>query len=78
MFYVALFVRAWIEILMDNFVLKIIGVALFVRAWIEIGPETSSKLYGRVALFVRAWIEIKPLASAIDFNSGRSLRESVD
>ena len=55
---VALFTRAWIEILHFTVNPCCNCVALFTRAWIEM--STSLRGQGRtyVALFTRAWIEI--------------------
>ena len=55
---VALFTRAWIEISVNIFVVKVVYVALFTRAWIEIKFRANRAGGGAVALFTRAWIEI--------------------
>ena len=55
---VALFVSAWIEIVVQNVILKMLKVALFVSAWIEILLNSLFSLTTAVALFVSAWIEI--------------------
>ena len=55
---VALFTRAWIEILNRRIVKLVPLVALFTRAWIEINYFLHLHNIGQVALFTRAWIEI--------------------
>ena len=55
---VALFMRAWIEIISECFNLKTYSVALFMRAWIEIDGGAKFVKICFVALFMRAWIEI--------------------
>ena len=56
---VALFTRAWIEMLFTLAGLVLAGVALFTRAWIEMQIATQISNIGAVALFTRAWIEIQ-------------------
>ena len=56
---VALFTRAWIEIIKFGNKYRRNSVALFTRAWIEINSRTYSTCIFAVALFTRAWIEIK-------------------
>ena len=75
---VALFTRAWIEMMKNPLFENGRLVALFTRAWIEI--ESKGKLnscYG-VALFTRAWIEIIYFDSVTDFDGCRPLHEGVD
>ena len=55
---VALFTRAWIEILYSLSVIIFHPVALFTRAWIEITILANQGVGVGVALFTRAWIEI--------------------
>ena len=55
---VALFTRAWIEILPVLRLFLLLFVALFTRAWIEILIYALSAIFHNVALFTRAWIEI--------------------
>ena len=55
---VALFARAWIEIIVPLYRLSAHNVALFARAWIEILPVPEAVKIISVALFARAWIEI--------------------
>ena len=55
---VALFVSAWIEIIIEYCLTNSINVALFVSAWIEIIKAKNYKKHLPVALFVSAWIEI--------------------
>ena len=56
---VALFTRAWIEILRVHTRTTTKQVALFTRAWIEMALQKSIQAHwNKVALFTRAWIEI--------------------
>ena len=55
---VALFTRAWIEIIVTTSSFASLFVALFTRAWIEIESNNIEATAGEVALFTRAWIEI--------------------
>ena len=56
---VALFARAWIEMLPQAGKFHFPKVALFARAWIEIDSFSSAtEIADMVALFARAWIEI--------------------
>ena len=58
---VALFTRAWIEILAVKWKnIYAPTVALFTRAWIEIlrSRRENKRSTRRVALFTRAWIEM--------------------
>ena len=75
---VALFARAWIEIvpILISGLFKI--VALFARAWIEINPTLKSVRLASVALFARAWIEIYSSGTLLLVNDGRPLCEGVD
>ena len=61
---VALFTRAWIEILPYHLALINWGVALFTRAWIEMSLFLKCQSPCLVALFTRAWIEIAIRPSA--------------
>ena len=76
---VALFTRAWIEILDWESSLIYDTVALFTRAWIEmLDIERLNELF-KVALFTRAWIEITwnkaPIHSGLSPSSrGRGLK----
>ena len=56
--FVALFTRAWIEILKKEKETRTRSVALFTRAWIEIHDIICVANEKSVALFTRAWIEI--------------------
>ena len=55
---VALFARAWIEIMSLEKATDLTVVALFARAWIEILFDLQGFSLGLVALFARAWIEM--------------------
>ena len=55
---VALFTRAWIEILQNVLQALRLLVALFTRAWIEIAERCMQLPNNDVALFTRAWIEM--------------------
>ena len=55
---VALFTRAWIEIVFTDYKIIVRYVALFTRAWIEIASQNYRDHVPLVALFTRAWIEI--------------------
>ena len=55
---VALFTRAWIEIIAVSDRAFFIGVALFTRAWIEMQVRDAESKKVEVALFTRAWIEM--------------------
>ena len=55
---VALFTRAWIEMLEIENVKRVKAVALFTRAWIEMIAVNIMCCVIQVALFTRAWIEI--------------------
>ena len=57
--FVALFTRAWIEIVDRTSPVEVMmKVALFTRAWIEIRNLVKSTKVILVALFTRAWIEM--------------------
>ena len=75
---VALFARAWIEILYPKFCRLIRQVALFARAWIEINLADIDGIMQMVALFARAWIEIKNTTTAQRAGGSRPLCEGVD
>ncbi len=75
---VALFTRAWIEILYHFITLYMFLVALFTRAWIEITRVIQTYGYGTVALFTRAWIEIDMISLLCRVYAGRPLHEGVD
>ena len=77
-FAVALFTRAWIEIVIGNLYCNIIDVALFTRAWIEIPFIMSPFALMPVALFTRAWIEIATEIADMMIAGGRPLYEGVD
>ena len=55
---VALFTRAWIEIIELSKTIAALKVALFTRAWIEMSRHHLQICLPLVALFTRAWIEI--------------------
>ena len=55
---VALYMRAWIEILLFVLPRRARTVALYMRAWIEIKYNTHRLVNKFVALYMRAWIEI--------------------
>ena len=75
---VALFTRAWIEILSFCRFLHIGTVALFTRAWIEIIFTHSFSDFAFVALFTRAWIEIDQACTISGVSPSRPLYEGVD
>ena len=77
-FYVALFTRAWIEILSLLYCAFVKTVALFTRAWIEITPPLSVARSSQVALFTRAWIEIAISSADEKASVSRPLYEGVD
>ena len=77
-FTVALFTRAWIEILTENQTLPDPEVALFTRAWIEIRYGSKKDISKPVALFTRAWIEIFIENCQMYIKAGRPLHEGVD
>ena len=55
---VALYARAWVEILDTNMLPPMPGVALYARAWVEIKVMDNKGRIGYVALYARAWVEI--------------------
>ena len=64
--FVALFTRAWIEIVLRNLDTHSVCVALFTRAWIEIEQVIAPAMQAHaVALFTRAWIEIQRLLKRV-------------
>ena len=75
---VALFTRAWIEIIKGRFAPSLYFVALFTRAWIEITAEKNKLDKTGVALFTRAWIEIHLFNDITSIFFGRPLHEGVD
>ena len=75
---VALFTRAWIEIIDVYTVSEETYVALFTRAWIEMPPLQKIMTAHSVALFTRAWIEIREQGTIIIITCGRPLHEGVD
>ena len=75
---VALFTRAWIEILSAETYLCIVLVALFTRAWIEIEKPHNKAKNKHVALFTRAWIEIADGLAVRVVYGCRPLHEGVD
>ena len=77
-YHVALFTRAWIEIVKLSARYSRTLVALFTRAWIEIFNLGIMFLPTVVALFTRAWIEIELLQMEYDTKQGRPLHEGVD
>ena len=78
LFQVALFTRAWIEMLEIENVKRVKAVALFTRAWIEINFQPERTPFALVALFTRAWIEIWIDTLEAYIESGRPLHEGVD
>ena len=64
---VALFTRAWIEIISLFFIIPWISVALFTRAWIEIGGDNVVDfiIYGR------------PLYEGVDWNSYDASKDAL-
>ena len=76
--HVALFTRAWIEILWLLDFLNKLFVALFTRAWIEILSLLYCAFVKTVALFTRAWIEIPTHLSRVGSCVRRPLYEGVD
>ena len=76
--WVALFTRAWIEIMKPYNIPQIIRVALFTRAWIEISRHWERLQAAFVALFTRAWIEMSKRAVLVRFKPRRPLHEGVD
>ena len=75
---VALFTRAWIEMLSFALTLHKNSVALFTRAWIEIACVCAYVEKCYVALFTRAWIEISLCLSGSGLFLRRPLHEGVD
>ena len=73
MFAVALYARAWVEILRGERVcLCALVVALYARAWVEIAViKMGSPIYNLVALYARAWVEIFS-ACIMAFSSAQS------
>ena len=74
---VALFTRAWIEIVYQRIDYLASEVALFTRAWIEIFLILHDTTGKTVALFTRAWIEIFSVFFLLKFFC-RPLYEGVD
>ena len=74
---VALFTRAWIEIIHFDSRISSRFVALFTRAWIEISRHIRFSFLTFVALFTRAWIEIRVAHHYPDRISCRPLHEGV-
>ena len=75
---VALFTRAWIEIVAVLFPAEMSAVALFTRAWIEMKKKPLKFVKVVVALFTRAWIEIHTDFYHIFTHNRRPLHEGVD
>ena len=75
---VALFTRAWIEIIDVAIYAGLRLVALFTRAWIEIFLYLLWLHLLHVALFTRAWIEMAFRLITCSAVSGRPLHEGVD
>ena len=75
---VALFTRAWIEILSRSISREPKLVALFTRAWIEIYILVSIFCVKGVALLTRAWIEIDDMTFLKKDYNRRPLHEGVD
>ena len=75
---VALFVSAWIEIMLMTIASFEYGVALFVSAWIEIDDLLKDSGLTAVALFVSAWIEIVMEDQLQENGYSRTLCECVD
>ena len=75
---VALFARAWIEILKLLPFVCFLLVSLFARAWIEISQTSHVCKIFPVALFARAWIEIVFYTLSGWGAAGRPLHEGVD
>ena len=75
---VALFTRAWIEIISRIPARKGQKVALFTRAWIEMQLLEFGHYITSVALFTRAWIEIEIEPFPIRVTTSRPLHEGVD
>ena len=75
---VALFTRAWIEIVLIKDIADLRYVALFTRAWIEMTTPSANWACVTVALFTRAWIEITAASPAIAKRCSRPLHEGVD
>ena len=76
--FVALFTRAWIEILFTKCMIVFCIVALFTRAWIEIFLILEYLSIYLVALFTRAWIEIRFTINLQKCEQCRPLHEGVD
>ena len=75
---VALFTRAWIEIVTSFFiVLSMSSPSLRGRGLKSVNSLTTFLLY-RVALFTRAWIEILSILYRVFVKTGRPLYEGVD
>ena len=75
---VALFTRAWIEMVTTQYFIPKIFVALFTRAWIEIKDIPDEIVFVTVALFTRAWIEMLIELFLTEFIRSRPLHEGVD
>ena len=75
---VALFTRAWIEMILMIYSTKILLVALFTRAWIEIKLYPKDIKSYNVALFTRAWIEMEIFLIMNLIVNSRPLHEGVD
>ena len=75
---VALFTRAWIEMLTALGQKIAAEVALFTRAWIEIVWFCRPPCRRWVALFTRAWIEILTENQTLPDPERRPLHEGVD
>ena len=71
---VALFARAWIEIINGTVIIGRTWVALFARAWIEIPYWGIYITAYCVAPFARAWIEISFNSSLHSTHKSPSLR----
>ena len=82
---VSLFVRLWVEILMDSESEKFYIVSLFVRLWVEICRTERHGAGHWVSLFVRLWVEMirrrlfwqmtdcQPLREAVSWNAEECL-----
>ena len=58
-FAVALYARAWVEIMLYAAAWRAAKVALYARAWVEILRSVVTFSKYMVALYARAWVEIK-------------------
>ena len=61
--HVALYARAWVEIMQSSALTGSAIVALYARAWVEIAGGGIYRRVPAVALYARAWVEILSASS---------------